>query len=40
MIFTCAMDIPAKLPSDQLCRFTIFESSAKVTAISVIAEQI
>ena len=32
--------VPEKLPSDQLCRFTMLESSAKVTAKSVMAEQI
>ena len=32
--------IPEKLPRDQLCRFTISASSAKVTTNSVIAEQI
>ena len=31
---------PEKLPIDQLCRLTMLESSAKVTAKSVIAEQI
>ena len=32
--------IPEKLPFDQLCKFTILASSAKVTTKSVIAEQI
>ena len=38
--FTFPQDIPEKLPSDQLWRLTILESSAKVTTKSVIAEQI
>ena len=32
--------IPEKLPRDQLWRLTMLESSAKVTRMSVIAEQI
>ena len=39
---TCTFphEVPEKLPIDQLCRFTILESSANVTTKSVIAEQI
>ena len=39
-IFTPSMEMPEKLPMDQLWRFTILESSAKVTIKSVAAEQI
>ena len=34
-----SMPMPEKLPIDQLCRFTMLESSAKVTTNSVTAEQ-
>ena len=34
-----SQDIPEKLPMDQLCRFTMLASSAKVTTKSVTAEQ-
>ena len=37
---TLLQDIPEKLPSDQLCRLTMLESSANVTTKSVTAEQI
>ena len=40
MVFTFSQLIPEKEPSDQLCRFTMLESSAKVTRKSVSAEQI
>ena len=33
------MVVPEKLPIDQLCRFTMLESCAKATTISVTAEQ-
>ena len=36
---TSFQPMPAKLPMDQLWRFTMLESSAKLTAISVMAEQ-
>ena len=38
--FILSQLIPEKLPIDQLCRFTIFESLANVTQKSVIAEHI
>ena len=38
--FTFSMFMPEKLPIDQLCRFTMFASSAKVTASSVTEEHI
>ena len=38
--YTLSQLIPEKLPIDQLCRFTILESSAKVITKSVTAEQI
>ena len=31
--------VPEKLPKDQLCKFTMLESLAKVTIKSVIAEK-
>ena len=37
---TLSQVMPEKLPIDQLCRFTMSASSAKVTTKSVIAEQI
>ena len=37
---TLSQLVPEKLPSDQLCKLTILESSAKVTQKSVMAEQI
>ena len=36
---TLSQVMPEKLPLDQLCRFTMSESSANVTTKSVIAEQ-
>ena len=40
IVFTLSQLMPEKEPRDQLCRFTILESSAKVTRKSVSAEQI
>ena len=39
MVFTFSQLMPEKEPRDQLCRFTMLESSAKVTRKSVSAEQ-
>ena len=39
LIFTPSIEIPEKLPMDQLWRFTISASSANVTTSSVMAEQ-
>ena len=40
MVRTFSQLVPEKLPRDQLWRFTMLESSAKVTIKSVMAEQI
>ena len=40
IVFTLSQLMPEKEPRDQLCRFTMLESSAKVTRKSVSAEQI
>ena len=39
MARTSVQVLPEKEPTDQLCRFTMLESSAKVTRKSVSAEQ-
>ena len=39
MTLTSSHEVPEKLPFDQLCRFTMLASSAKVIMKSVMAEQ-